>query len=41
MTGGSTRRGRCGGMMVFVSVEGVGGSGMFESSDRGVDGGLG
>jgi hypothetical protein len=24
-----------------VSVEGVGGSGMSESSDRGVDGGLG
>ena len=30
-----------GGMVVFVSVEGVGGSGMSESSDRGVDGGLG
>jgi len=29
------------GMVVFVSVEGVGGSGMSESSDRGVDGGLG
>jgi hypothetical protein len=28
-------------MVVFVSMEGVGGSGMSESSDRGVDGGLG
>jgi hypothetical protein len=30
-----------GGMVVFMSVEGVGGSFMSDSSKRGVDGGLG
>jgi len=46
LVGGPTwwvdRRGEVGvgGMVVFVSVEGVGGSGMSESSGRGVDGGL-